>query len=189
MLEKCDDIKIGERVRKDLGEMDSLMKSIDEIGLLQPIGITKDNELIFGQRRLAACMLLGCEEIEAIIINIDDIVRGEYDENCIRKDFTMSEREAIRLMIEPKLKEDAEEKMKAGIPCAESAQGRTRDKIAALLGIGHTKMKDEEDIMHFGNQDIIDKVDAGKLSLHNFLGRVILMIILKNNGRSLRNGV
>lgn len=178
MLIKCDDIKIGERVRKDLGELDSLIQSIDEIGLLQPIGITKDNELIFGQRRVAACMLLGWEDIEAVVINIDDIVRGEYDENCIRKDFTMSERAAIKLMIEPKLKEDAKERQEetqfhggagpAG-PVGRDAgpahlEGETRDKVAYLLGVGRTKMKQEEVIMSSGNQDIIDKVDAGELS-------------------------
>lgn len=124
---KCDDVIIGNRVRKDLGELDTLMDSIKELGLLQPIGITEGNELIFGQRRLLSCMMLGLDEIEANIININDIIKGEYAENAIRKDFTMSERDAIRKMVEPKLKEEAKKRQGTRIDlqhCADSAQSQ-----------------------------------------------------------------
>jgi hypothetical protein len=39
---KIRDIKIGNRFRKDLGDIDSLVKTIQDVGLLQPIGITED---------------------------------------------------------------------------------------------------------------------------------------------------
>ena len=47
-------IKIGSRHRKDLGDLHSLARSIRKEGLLQPVGITEDGELIFGERRLLA---------------------------------------------------------------------------------------------------------------------------------------
>jgi ParB family transcriptional regulator, chromosome partitioning protein len=57
------DIKIGDRFRKDLGDIKTLASSIQEIGLLQPKVVNQDNELIAGQRRLEACKLLGRTEV------------------------------------------------------------------------------------------------------------------------------
>ena len=92
---RCADVVVKKRVRNDLGELDGLMESIRLLGLLQPIGITEDMVLVFGQRRLLACQMLGHEEIEARVVDVPSIVDGEYAENEIRKDFTVSERVAI----------------------------------------------------------------------------------------------
>ena len=97
---RCADVVVQKRVRKDLGELDGLMESIRLLGLLQPIGITKQNVLVFGQRRLIACQMLGHEEIEAKVVDVPSIVDGEYAENEIRKDFTVSERVAIAKELE-----------------------------------------------------------------------------------------
>jgi ParB family transcriptional regulator, chromosome partitioning protein len=94
------DIKIGDRLRKDLGDIQTLASSIQEIGLLQPIVINQDNELIAGQRRLEACKLLGRTEVSTTIVNLDDIIKGEFYENAVRKGFTLSERVAIFQEIE-----------------------------------------------------------------------------------------
>ncbi|MDE1991672.1 MAG: ParB N-terminal domain-containing protein [Rhizobiaceae bacterium] len=94
------DIVVGDRFRKDKGDIDGLMKSIREIGLLQPIGITKDNVLVFGERRLTACFALGLSEIEARVVDISSIVEGEFAENEVRKAFTPSERLSIAEAIE-----------------------------------------------------------------------------------------
>jgi len=51
-------IKIGKRFRKDLGDIDALARSINEVGLLHPIVITPDGELLAGQGRLEACKKL-----------------------------------------------------------------------------------------------------------------------------------
>ncbi len=89
-------IHLGERFRKDLGDLEPLAESIARQGLLQPIGINRDNSLVFGQRRLVACRdILGWTEIEARSVDVTSLVEGEYDENEIRKDFTPSERVAI----------------------------------------------------------------------------------------------
>jgi ParB-like chromosome segregation protein Spo0J len=48
------DIIIGIRHRRDLGDIDSLARSIAEVGLLHPIVVRADGVLIAGQRRLAA---------------------------------------------------------------------------------------------------------------------------------------
>ena len=43
---KINEIKIGNRFRKDMGDLSSLVRSIKEIGLLQAIGISGDKKLI-----------------------------------------------------------------------------------------------------------------------------------------------
>ena len=49
------EIKIGNRFRKDKGDIKGLARSIDERGaLLQPIAITPDNTLVDGERRMLA---------------------------------------------------------------------------------------------------------------------------------------
>ena len=56
---KIDQIQIGFRYRKDLGDLRALAQSIEEVGLLHPVVVTAEGRLIAGQRRLAACRLLG----------------------------------------------------------------------------------------------------------------------------------
>lgn len=67
-------INIGNRFRKDMGDIDALAKSITELGLLQPIVISENYQLIAGERRLQACKSLGWSEIPATIVNLQDIV-------------------------------------------------------------------------------------------------------------------
>ena len=92
---KISDIKVNNRFRKDIGSLEELKKSIQEIGLLQPIVIDENNNLIAGQRRLLACKELGMKDMEVNVIKIQNTLRGEYDENVIRKNFTPSENVAI----------------------------------------------------------------------------------------------
>jgi len=46
---KPSEIKVGERFRKDTGDVSDLARTIDKIGLLQPIGVNSNNELVFGE--------------------------------------------------------------------------------------------------------------------------------------------
>ena len=50
-----DEITIGDRVRKDMGDLQKVADGITAEGLLEPIAVTKDNTLVFGHRRLLAC--------------------------------------------------------------------------------------------------------------------------------------
>ena len=47
-------IKIGTRHRKDLGDIDGLAASIQQVGLLHPLVVTPGLTLLAGERRLAA---------------------------------------------------------------------------------------------------------------------------------------
>jgi hypothetical protein len=61
------DVKVGKRIRKDMGDIEGLADSIRELGLLQPIVVFPDGRLILGERRLRAAKLLGWKEIPVTI--------------------------------------------------------------------------------------------------------------------------
>jgi 16S rRNA G966 N2-methylase RsmD len=88
-------VKITDRTRKDHGDINSLAESISSVGLLQPIVINEDNELIDGQRRIKACIKLGLTEIPFYRVNLEEIILGEFHANSNRKEFTTSERVAL----------------------------------------------------------------------------------------------
>src|SRR6266540_4598457 len=92
---KISDIKIGKRLRKKIGDVSSLAKSIGEIGLLHPIVIKENNELVAGRRRIEAYKTLGKNKIPFTRVNIQNALKGEYDENVEREDFVLEDIKAI----------------------------------------------------------------------------------------------
>ena len=94
MLVKIDDIKIKKRVRQNLGDMDALKESLRMYGLLNPITLNDNNELIAGERRLQAAKALGWTNINAVVLsNITpaEQLELELEENNQRKEFTKEE--------------------------------------------------------------------------------------------------
>jgi len=85
---------------------------------VHPVVVRQDGTLIAGERRIEAFKKLVRTDIPVTIVDLDDIVRGEYAENTQRKPFTPSEMVAI----EPQLK--AEAKKPAGLPIALDANER-----------------------------------------------------------------
>ena len=84
-----------ERIRRDIGDLDSLQNSINTVGLLTPILIDENNRLLAGYRRLSACRNLGWQEIAVNVIPLDGdqlkILDVEIAENFFRKDFSPEE--------------------------------------------------------------------------------------------------
>lgn len=85
-----DDRKRGQ----NLAETRRLMESIREVGLLNPITVTKDNVLVSGLHRLSACQLLGWTEIPAHVVELAGLKLelAEIDENLIRNELSALER-------------------------------------------------------------------------------------------------
>ncbi|MFW5814503.1 MAG: ParB N-terminal domain-containing protein [Spirochaetota bacterium] len=91
---ELDDVIIRKRVRKNLGDLSSLMESMRKHGLLNPIVINNRNELVAGHRRTEAARRLGWTTIEARIVDNDedvDLVEMEIEENTQRKNLTTDE--------------------------------------------------------------------------------------------------
>lgn len=65
-----------------------LAKSIEKVGLVVPITVTKSNHIIEGHRRVTAAKLLGWDSIQAIVMATDNIsaehIYAEVNANMIR---------------------------------------------------------------------------------------------------------
>jgi N6-adenosine-specific RNA methylase IME4/ParB-like chromosome segregation protein Spo0J len=146
-------IVVGDRHRRDLGGIEPLADNIAKIGLLQPIAVTSDGQLVAGQRRLEAAKHLGWNEIPVFIKDdLDAIVRGEFAENTFRKDFTLSEAVAIKRALEPLEREAARERQGARNDkhlenFSTSSSGRALDKIAAVAGKHRTTIAKAEAVV------------------------------------------
>jgi ParB family chromosome partitioning protein len=185
MKVKISEIKIGNRFRKDLGEIHTLADSIKEIGLLQPPVINENKELIAGARRIEACKLLGWDEIAVTIVNLNDIIKGEFHENVVRKDFTMSERVAILEEVERQRIGHRPGKGGKLPPFQKENKGKkSRDIVSEYTGVSPRQLQKEKKIVEaarenpelrdksrandkpgFTIKEILDKVDNNKMSV------------------------
>lgn len=98
------DIVVGERYRKDLGDLGPLKASIVELGLLHPVVIDGERRLLVGGRRLEACKQLEMLTIPAVtaasLTDLRQRVMAEKDENVCREPFKPSEMVALGRVIE-----------------------------------------------------------------------------------------
>lgn len=171
------DINISEvvvdgRVRHGYGWLDSLERSIESLGVLQPIGITPDKHLIFGGRRLQACKNLGMETIPARIINIEsaDIVtalRMERDENDQRLDLTPSEKVEVARRIEESLagRQGGDRKSSDNVLPLEKPVGRSDDIAAKAVDMNRETYRQAKAVVDSGNREVIEQMDAGEKSI------------------------
>jgi N6-adenosine-specific RNA methylase IME4 len=159
---KISGIIIDKRFRKTLGDLKPLMESMDNLGLLHPIVISKDKRLIAGQRRVEAAKKLGWTSIPATVVDLKEVLRGELDENAVRKDFTPSEQAAIAKAIWKVEEEKAKKRQKAGIrPSGKFPQGgRTRDLVARWVGISGKTLEREMEILESKDKSLITLMDA-----------------------------
>lgn len=132
MMRPIDAIQIGQRARKDMGDIATLAASINTHGLLNAITIQPDGLLVAGERRLQACRSLGWPDVPVRIVDVADLISAERDENQVRKDFTPSEAVAIARVIDEALKEKTaarrnENASRAGKKSAAKRAGKTEE--------------------------------------------------------------
>ena len=169
-------VRLGDRHRKDVGDLQGLARSIAEVGLLHPIVLHPDGRLIAGMRRLEACKILGWTTIPCTRMDLESIVRGEAAENFHRKDFTWTEAVAIKGEIEPIEKALAEERMREGQERGRAARrggavddgpvdpanlagtkkyakGEARDAVAKATGKKRTSLAKAEAVVKAAEED------------------------------------
>ena len=176
-----DQIQVGFRYRKDLGDLRSLADSIEEVGLLHPVVVTPEGRLIAGQRRLEACRLLDWTDVPVTVVDLYQAARGEAHENFVRKDLLPSEIVALKRAIEPLERREARQrqgyKETALCPSATVAEGQraypgaARDKIARYLGVGKTTIDRAEAVVEAAEEDpeeygyLVEQMDrSGKVA-------------------------
>lgn len=130
-------IKIGQRHRKDLGNLRGLADSMKRVGMLHPVVIDPANRLIAGRRRLEAAKLLGWPTVPVRVVNLDDVAEGELAENAHRKDFVPSELWAVAKAVMERVARPRGRPSKNGKveTFHHSKRGKTRDKAAAYFGV------------------------------------------------------
>jgi|SRR5690625_703556 len=117
VIRTVDSIHVGNRHRKDLGDIDALATSIERDGLLQPITVTPDGVLVCGARRLAAIKQLAWTEVRVWVRSGISTQLGymlaEQNDNMLHK--PLSQLEAAELYREMKviLAEDAAQRKAA----------------------------------------------------------------------------
>jgi N6-adenosine-specific RNA methylase IME4 len=154
-------VKIGKRHRKNFGDLKTLAQSInDRGGLLQPIAITSGCELIAGERRMRAWQLsrFAGLPIPCHVIDVDAIVRGEWDENAERKDFEPSEAIKIKRTLESVMRKlaatrPAAERAAPGRKASGAGAGEARDKVARLTGYGRETLRKIEAVVEAAEQN------------------------------------
>ena len=165
-------IKVANRFRQELGDIGPLAASIKELGLLQPIGVDHDKNLIFGQRRLEAHKALGLDSIKARIITVSSLIQAEEAENNLRKDFTASERVKIAAAIKAELgnRQGQRTDLVQGepvenFPQVESGQ-KTREIIAKKAGFGNeTTLRQATTVVDKGEPELIAAMDKGEIAI------------------------
>lgn len=94
---KISEIIVGERVRKEAGDLALLKQSIKTIGLINPVVVNEKNELLAGFRRLQACKELELEEIDVNVVSMQGdkvkMLDWEYHENIGRKDLSTEDKQ------------------------------------------------------------------------------------------------
>jgi N6-adenosine-specific RNA methylase IME4 len=129
------------RHRHDMGDINGLAASIDEIGLLHAVVIRPDGMLIAGERRLRAVRQLGWSEVPVNVVDLDAVVKGEFAENSVRKDFAPSEMVRILRTMEPLAREQARQRQLQGTRAeplenfSRGGTGRALDNVARFAGV------------------------------------------------------
>jgi N6-adenosine-specific RNA methylase IME4 len=82
------------------------------------------------------------------VVDLAAAVRGEFAENAIRKDFTLSESVAIKRALEPLEKVAAKQRMLAGKPSGKLPKGRAADKAAKATGMARRTLEKAEAVVN-----------------------------------------
>jgi len=161
----CDSIRVIDRHRRKMGDLEVLATSIATEGLLQPIGIAEDNVLVFGERRLLAVRdILKRATIAARVVQVSSIVAGEYAENEIRKNFTSSERVDIGKALEASYGERRGQSNRQNF--AELKGQRTDELAAEKAGFGNrTTYEQAKKVVEKAVDEVIAQMDSEQIAV------------------------
>ena len=141
---------------------EELKKSIELVGLLEPLTITKDNTLVSGHRRLKAIKEIGWEDVDVRLREFDNINIALVELNRTRiktKSELLNEAEL--------LKKEYSKMVKKGRPTNGSThKGRnwTILNVAESLGTSTTTLKKLMSIKSY-QPELLEKIDMGLISV------------------------
>ena len=189
------DIQTGDRIRKDIGNIEELAADIKEHGLINPITVMEQEKggylLLTGFRRLQAYQQLGLSVISASVLSSMDATERlliEISENEKRQNFTPSERTEYGIRLKIVEQEKANMRMSAHArdgynkkteiqgcderryPDGESnkkkSKGRVNDIVAKAVGFGSGRQFERAEYVAKHNPKLMSEVDKGNISLN-----------------------
>ncbi|MFT7677972.1 MAG: ParB family chromosome partitioning protein [Planctomycetota bacterium] len=85
-VRKVSDLKLNSDYLRIETDVTALKKSLESVGLIHPVTINQDDELLAGARRVQAAVELGWEEIPVHVVEHDLLVQEliSIDENLVR---------------------------------------------------------------------------------------------------------
>jgi|LakMenE01Jun11ns_1017448.scaffolds.fasta_scaffold9924140_1 DNA modification methylase len=158
MIKKISEIVLNDNRRKvDESKVKELAESIKQLGLINPITVNSNNVLIAGNHRLEAFKLLGKDEIEVSVLDLNNLLAelAEIDENLVRNelhwtdaDKQIARRKIIYLELYPETKKGA-------------VNQHTKDVLNPKFGISNKSFA----------QDTADKTNKSKSSISQSVKR------------------
>lgn len=186
MLIDIDKIVVGDRIRKDFGDIQELADDIKENTLLNALVVTPSGNgdgtylLIAGERRLRACKMLGYKAVPVNTVGVDDAEQAlmmEISENECRKEFTKTERleYARRLAQLEKAKSEQGKRTDLAQDVVQGERNRAANAVAQALGTNRETLRQEQFIAD--NADLLDPADfadwdEGRLSTNKAYQRI-----------------
>ncbi len=138
--------------RRPLRDLEELAKSIKETGLINPITVNANKQLIAGYHRLEACRALGWKKVQVNVLSLDEIdaALAEIDKNLIRNEMTVLEK-AETLLRRKELYEEKYPFVKHG--GAPGKAGGGKKKVRYFLNNNGEHMK-KDNLANIPHQDM-----------------------------------
>lgn len=142
------------RGRRPVGDLGDLKRSIEKVGLLHPVVVTKELRLVAGLHRLRACQALGWTKIPATVVDLRRVGAevAELDENLARRELTVLQR-AEALARRKQLYELLHPETRKGVIAGRASGlkrsgGRTTATISFVRGVSRTTHLSPRTIQH-----------------------------------------
>jgi len=180
---KIADIKVTQRIRKEVTMIDELAANIQRIGLINPITVMQDDSgeirLLAGLRRLRAVQSIGWTEIDVNTVapaDAEEALLIEINENEQRESFTFSEKMDFARLLEEIEQAKAKERMSLGGKGGIDQEGcvarrtlpatRASEAIGEKIGMGGRTYERARHIRDNAPQEAIDRLDKGESSIY-----------------------
>jgi len=160
MLLSIAEIEIGQRRAVNAAKVQELADSIREVGLLNPITVTDDGQLVDGLHRIEAARALGWHEIEADLVTLDGLhaALAEINENLIRHGYATALEEAEAIAEREQLLAEFGLRAKVGRNRFTGIKLKTTADLAAEVGMSKRTYKKRKQIATSIPPDVRDAI-------------------------------
>jgi len=137
---------------RELGSLHNLKKSLQEVGLINPLTIDTNRRLLAGRRRLQAMLDLGWEECQVTVLDPEDEIDAKMislHENIMRKPLTDAENRRMIAEIDELMRKKhgnslGGQRTDLDEPLRESPEGWSDERTAKKIGTSQRTVSDSK---------------------------------------------